>query len=344
MFIFLAVVLLLFIVYKAGSFHVYNSIIDGIISKVTSLFSKNNFKSEGFSDISNSTALSAPPSDALFQETLNIDITDKKPVFCGTYTGNILEEASKETPGFVTDKFSVKTEKFSYSFDWRIVSSPCSYGSYLAVFTGEPVLNIFNWSKGLVYTCTVPVYPDSIKYFNQDILVFNGRDGNTYYFDLNGKTPDKLEEKKVKTPKQFFEPDVKCTASILSRLEMWTDKKIEKLPHISFFPTDSTTGMQNTSSLYDKDLSLEIYAYSPQIQGRYKIGFADENGSWSTFPAFVFVFLHDGELLTMSFEYYADKPQVEVQLSDNELYYFVCGSMDNSEMPENTCIAVKGMF
>lgn len=335
---------LLFFVYKIGSFSNYTAFVDDMIGRIKSIPGTNDKKSETDGQISGDSEASNLKPDNSFLMTDNVDITRKNPVFCGLYDGTAKEPVSNDTPGFITEPYNIRTEKFSYESEWKFITAPCSYGSYMAVFTGEPALNIFSWFDGLLYSCSIPVYPEKIIFFDSDLLVFNSRDGGTYYFDLNGDTHFPSDSKTTNSLKQLFEPDAKCASSIISRLEMWTDKKMSKLPPVSFFPAETASGLKNTSSLYDRESALVIYVYSPPVQGRYKVGFADENGNWSSSGAFVFVFLQDGEMLSMNFEYYADKPQVEVNLSENEFYYFVCGSSEGIEIPENTHIAVRGMF
>ena len=337
---FLALIAMLTFVYMVGTFSHFNSLVDSIINGIAGLFGKQIEKEVVTED-------EAEHFDELIitdiEDYPDIDITQKNPVFCGRYTGNtdILRISQPNASLFKVTGFDVKTKHFSYSSGWKYISEPVMFSKYLAIFTGEPELQIFDITSNLIYSCVVPVYPDKIVHFDADIIVFSGRDGNTYYFDLNGKTVKNNENKKtIKTPKEMFNPDSKCTAAIKSRLDMWTDKKLDVLPAVSFFPTETDSG---TTALYDSSTGLSIYAFTPAEQGKYKIGFAEENGTWSDCRAFVFVFLQDGEMLSMSFEYYADKPQVEVSLSDNELYYIVCGNMDGVEISENTVIAVKGL-
>jgi hypothetical protein len=338
--IFLALIAMLTFVYMVGTFSHFNSFVDSIISGVAGLFGKQieqdvitEDEAENFDELIIVDTEDYP----------EIDISQKNPVFCGKYIGNT-DTFSIKRPNatlFKVTGFDVKTKHFSYSSGWKYISEPVMFSKYLAIFTGEPELQIFDITSNLIYSCAVPVYPDKIVHFDSDIIIFNGRDGNTYYFEWNGKTAINKEDASTrKSPKEMFNPDSKCSAAIKSRLDMWTDKKIDKLPSVSFFPTGNESG---TTTLYDSSTGLSIYAFSPLEQGKYKIGFAEENGTWSDCRAFVFVFLQDGEMLSMSFEYYADKPQVEVSLSDNELYYIVCGNMDGVEIPENTVIAVKGM-
>ena len=341
---FLALIGLLFFVYKAGTFSYYNQIVDDIISRVSALFGKQ-FDDEPDKDI-------PPEYIEEFAEIdegayPDIDFTHIKPVFCGKYsapvTNNQADKSAenKDTSLFKVNDFEVRAKHFSYSSEWRYITEPYVLGKYFAIFTGEPELQVFNISSGMIYKCDVPAYPDKILRFDEQMLIYSGRDGETYYFILNGEPLKTANDGMKKTPKDIFYPDEKCSSAIKSRLDMWTDKKIDKLPSVLFFPSEN--GSASTSALFDSEAGLSVYAYSPSVQGKYKVGFTDENGVWSDCSAYVFVFLQDGELLSMSFEYYADKPQVEVNLSDKEIYYFVCGIMSESEIPENTRIAVKGL-
>lgn len=341
---FLALIGLLFFVYKVGTFTYYNQIVDDIIGRIAGLFGKQ-FDAEAHNDGSSEYI----EEFAEIDETAypDIDIAHKNPVFCGIYSlslPNNLAEPSADNADkvlFKVEDYEVRARHFSNKSEWRYITEPCVFGKYFAVFTGEPELQIFNISTGMIYKCETPAYPEKILRFDEDILVFTGRDGETYYFSFTGEPLKTTKTETNKTPKDLFYPDEKCSSAIKSRLDMWTDKKIDKLPSVSFFPAEN--GSASTSALYDTETGLSVYAYSPTVQGKYKVGFADENGAWSDCSAYVFVFLQDGELLSMSFEYYADKPQVEVNLSDKEIYYFVCGSMSESEIPENTRIAVRGL-
>ena len=336
--IFLASIALLFFVYKAGTFSHYNALVDHVIGDIAGLFGArskismdNDESSEDFNEFP----------DIDFSEYSDIDIAEKNPVFCGRYSVSAPASAEKVQAWFKTSDFDVRARCFSYKSEWRYIAEPFVFGKYFAIFTGEPELQIFNYSSGLIYSCPVPVYPDKILFFDENLLVFAGRDGETYYFSFTGEPMSDANNSEIrKSPKEYFYPDEKCTAAIKSRLDMWTDKKVDKLPAVSFFPAGTDVG---TSALYDIESGLSVFAYSPALQGKYKVGFADADGAWSDCSAFVFVFLQDGEMLSMSFEYYADKPQVEVNLSDKEIYYFVCGNMSTSEIPENTRIAIRGL-
>ncbi|MCR4713486.1 MAG: hypothetical protein K5751_03805 [Treponemataceae bacterium] len=342
---------LLFFVYRAKSFYGYNQLVDRIISSVAGLFGNH---AEIDVSESNSSEDFCEFADIDFSNFPDIDVSQKNPVFSGKFYGlisNLLDDSETETttslsdtglPLFKISDFELKAKNFLYDSEWKYIVEPFLFGKYLAVFTGEPGLQIFSLSSGMIYECEVPVYPDKILYFNENSLIFSGRDGEKYYFSFTGEPLFATNPGEVRiSPKESFYPDEKCAAAIKSRLDMWTDKKIDKLPPVSFFATGS--GTAGTSAVYDNETGLSIYAYSPTEQGKYKVGFADEKGTWSNCSAFVFVFLQDGEMLSMSFEYYADKPQVEVNLSDREIYYFVCGAMNDSEIPENTRIAVRGL-
>ena len=327
-------------VYKAGKFPGFNRFVDSAISLIKSSSEKESYSA---TNESLEVAPLAPThvSPDLLAKLQKIDLSNKKAVFDGVYSGYYNENASSDVNVAVlqNDGFSVMTESYTYDSDWRYVSNPYTCFPYAAVFTGEPELQLFEYETGLFYSCPVPVYPDEVLLFSSEELIFKGRDENTYRF-LFKDASSKTTEKEIKTPKQFFVPDSKCEAAIKSRLEMWNEKKIDKLPPVSFFPVYSDDN--NTSALYDAAAGLSVYAYSPVEQGKYKIGFMDANENWSDCKAFVFIFLSDGEMLTMSFEYYADKPYTEVSLSAKELYYFVCGNAAETEIPENTRFGLKG--
>ena len=319
----------------------FNGIVDSVINRVASLFGNQ------FTDEPNKDDL-----DEYFEEFTDdfenlpeIDISQKNPVFCGKYSGSTANFPSgiPDARWFKVSDYEVRAKRFSHSSEWKYISESYVFCKFFAIFTGEPELQIFDITSGLIYKCDVPVYPDKILCFDEKSLVFSGRDGESYYFSFTGEKLFNNNTEAPKSMKDFFTPDEKCTAAIKSRLDMWTDKKIDKLPPVSFFPTSSGSNTSVTSCSYDSEDGLAIYVYSPSVQGKYRIGFTDENGAWSDCSAFVFVFLQDGEMLSMSFEYYADKPQVEVHLSDKEIYYFVCGNMNDSVIPENTRIAVKGL-
>lgn len=340
--IIIAVIAFFFIAYISGSFPIYNNYIDRGISFVKNLFSSNESEKNDDTESSSPETTFYMTSDE--SEIISkIDLSGKKPVFYGAYTYTPSDKAESSSNHGLKDfdrgVFSIKTEYFTYNSEWKYISDPFVAYPYFALFTGEPQLHLFHFETGLIYNCALPVYPDQILLFDSDSLVFSGRDGNTYRFLFKDEEEAPLKEKAaLKSPKELFTPEEKCQSAIKARLDMWTDKKLEELPSISFFPASS----KGLSSPYDIASGLAIYAYSPVTQGKYKVGFMDENGKWEDCHAFVFVFLSDGEMLSMSFEYYADKPYVEVSLSDKELYYFVYGSIQGVEIPENTRVGIEG--
>ncbi|MCR4939363.1 MAG: hypothetical protein K5930_04550 [Treponemataceae bacterium] len=341
--LFLLLAAFLFIAYKLETFAFYNEFVDNLfLSDKEETEGRN---SENESSVTLKENVSLPPLSELEEEKklAGIDLTGKNLLFAGIFDGDVTSNSS-DTPSpvdIMNNGYSLKTDFFNYVSKWKFISPPYYCNPYIAVFTGEPELLIFDRKERLKYSCPVAVFPDRILEFNSERLVFTGRDGNSYYFvfrDSSDDIPEPIDPSK--TPKQFFVPDEKCQSAIMSRLEMWTDKEIEALPPLSFFPAADSSG--NVSAEYDISTGLSVYTYSPLSQGRYKVGFMDQNGNWSDYQAFVFVFLSDGEMLNMSFEYYADRPYVETSLSDNELYYFVFGSITEGEIPEKTLVGVKG--
>ena len=104
----------MFFVYKVGSFSSFNNIVDSVINRVISALEKNNDENVDNDGISDDLTLTESSFEKYFLITKDIDIAKKEIVFCGIYNGNIPESATKETPGFITDKYAIKTENFTY--------------------------------------------------------------------------------------------------------------------------------------------------------------------------------------------------------------------------------------
>ena len=57
----------------------------------------------------------------------------------------------------------------------------------------------------------------------------------------------------------------------------------------------------------------------------------DYDGVWVRDNAFVTLFSKTGETRAVSLDYVADRPQITIHLSNEELYYICVGFMDSTE-------------
>lgn len=147
--------------------------------------------------------------------------------------------------------------------------------------------------------------------------------------DVEENTPDdelKLNERIIADTylqnnldfSSLIQPSVATVSTITDKLSNWQQGSFDgQLPEAEQFVFGSYMPFTN----------LAIFVLVPEEQGNHTLGVCDENGLWSTSRQFAAVFTDSGEMRSVSLDYVADKPQVTLYLSDNEVYYAVVGSL-----------------
>lgn len=74
---------------------------------------------------------------------------------------------------------------------------------------------------------------------------------------------------------------------------------------------------------------ISIFALMFKDEGRYQLGLSDKNSDFIRANAIVFLFSAFGEMLSISVDYESEKPQIQVLLDTNTLYYIVIANKGN---------------
>lgn len=221
--------------------------------------------------------------------------------------------------------FSWKTE-----FEYPVVSSPSIYGNKIGLITADNQFLLLNINSGYVSDeIALGVFCDlsfesedfSNNYLISPFYDFTSVDGVEYSvilksednYNFSVKTP---EVKKVLSPLENFSPSKEIMENIVSYTSTWgTDITVDTFPKVKFFTEENNLLIDNKS--------VNFYLYSPKEQGKHSIGLMNENGSFINDNAVVALFKEDGTFVEVSLDYDATEPNIDVHLSDDELYYII---------------------
>lgn len=218
---------------------------------------------------------------------------------------------------------------WEYHGDFPIVSQPSLFADSLVFIDAEPKLVQLDIQSGrVINTQFSPAYPDKTAAILNNSYIFSARNGSTYAFDF---LPSRLEIPKItQNDLQFsslFAYDEKIKNTLQNMLSSWMG-------------TSDIVNLQAPLLLADfqspylipiRTGEILVFAYTPQEQGTYTVGLSDENGIWLTTQAFSSVFTSQGNLLSVSIDYIADKPQTSLHLSPNEFYYIAVGIFSETD-------------
>ncbi len=137
----------------------------------------------------------------------------------------------------------------------------------------------------------------------------------------------------------YLMPDDSARRLMLAGFKNWAGMDTADIPELSFFYPRNSEGSWTYPVV---DYSSRLIPFIPDEQGMYSIGLAQDSGSWISALAFVAVFEENGELLSVSVDYHADRPQVSLHLRDDRMYYIAQGFFtDENPIPEHTVLRVQ---
>lgn len=236
--------------------------------------------------------------------------------------------------------------KWLYESEWPFVTEPVIHEGTVFTTTAEPAFMIFEHETGeLIAKQDCPVYPGEQAVFDGTMLSLVGRDGKTYLFrleddfsltDMRGEVPADeasetdeivLNESVSSLLLKRFTPDKKAADFMANRIKEWVaDEEVKPFPDVRIYT--GHINQEGNGNYWAEECDggeTTVFVFSPDKQGVFQIGLADENGGWIKADAFVAVFGEAGDLKQVSIDYVANKPQIKLHLSETEIYYIVTG-------------------
>ncbi|HZK20269.1 MAG TPA: hypothetical protein VFC68_06055, partial [Treponemataceae bacterium] len=224
-------------------------------------------------------------------------------------------------------------------------STICEFADCFVFFDSEPALVCIHKENFEVKRIASPVFPGAKAISNGKDLIVQGRDGQEYVFVFGNDIAqlDVLEnfgfmyyEQTLAYYKNKIEPDKKSKEAILDGVSNWAGSPHGKeLPQMKFVHANNIEHIYAINNdIFENKTIPSLFVFSPIKQGIYKIGICNENKKWLQIPAFVAVF-NDGELSIVSLDYKSDEPQVQLQLSNQKLYYIVAGKFADHVLDTN---------
>lgn len=225
----------------------------------------------------------------------------------------------------VSGEFAWKAE-----FEYPVVSVPCIFGNKIGLITADNQFLLLNLNSGYIsdklslgVICDLSFETEDFSniYLTSPFYDFTSVEGTKYSVILNSEdtydfSVKPVEPEKVLSPLENFTPSKEIKENIISYTSTWgTDITLETFPKLKFFTEENNLLIDNEA--------VNFYLYSPKEQGRHSIGLMNENGSFINDNAVVALFKEDGTFVEVSLDYDATEPNIDVHLSNNELYYIV---------------------
>lgn len=203
---------------------------------------------------------------------------------------------------------------------------------FIDIFTGESILN----SENKIYS---PVYPSGKTFSNKNSFIFEGK--NQKLFSLNFSDLENLELQTYKINNEvdfsIFEISEEAKTHIKDYISNWLSLENDfDLPEVQIIPSEL-----NAIPLPDDDLI--VFVYCPSWSGIKTVGLCNENSEWIKSYTFISIFTDSGEMLSVSMDYVADKPQLELHHSstDTNFYYIVIGKLSHNDDTEKRFFTIK---
>lgn len=302
--------------YISNRYEAYNGVIDTVFSDIASLFSSGGKKHDDSVHISNQEN-TVTISDSTEPE-VTVSKTLQKDMFEFTDNGYTLASTGRN--------------KWYSENSWPYVAEPVILRNTVITITAEPAFLILDYETGeLLSKESCPVYPSEHMFLDGTILTVTGRDEKEYTFRVEDDYcfTDMRSEEKDPVGGAFLSkliPDDKQIEFMTNRIREWTADDSRNLPDMQLYTGHiNQEGNGNFWAQKNQDRNIVFYVFTPDSQGIYQIGLADENGVWIQANAFVAVFGEKGDMKQVSIDYVANKPQVKLHLSETEIYYIVAG-------------------
>ena len=235
-------------------------------------------------------------------------------------------------------------ETWSFKNDFPIITSLAFYQNcivfidavlqvhFVDIFTGESILN----SENKIYS---PVYPSGKTFANKNSFIFEGKNQKLFSLNFSDIENSELQNYKVNNKVDFsvFDISEEAKTHIKDYISNWLSLENDfDLPEVQIIPS-------GIASVPLADEDLIIFAYCPSWSGIKTVGLCDENLEWIKSYTFISIFNDEGEMLSVSMDYVADKPQLELHHSttDTNFYYIVIGKLSHNEDTQQRFFTIK---
>ncbi|MBQ0167886.1 MAG: hypothetical protein KBT02_12335 [Treponema sp.] len=304
-------------IYVSNAIPSFNGVVDTLLADVISL-------------------IKTPETDVSPEAVTTVAVPEKKTASSKKASQNDLFEFTER--GYTLA--SAGKNRWLYESSWPFVTTPVICNETIITTTAEPAFLILSYETGeLLSKQDCPVYPGETASLDGNILSLTGRDRQQYLFrieddysftDLRGEEYSAEDEETGKTVNSLlanFTPGKEVADFIAGRIKEWTaDEEVKPLPDVKLYTGHiNQEGNGNFWAEENNGGETCVYVFTPDKQGIYQMGLADENGAWLKADAFVAVFGENGELKQVSIDYVANKPQIKLHLSDTEIYFLVTG-------------------
>lgn len=321
-----------FVMYRAGSFPAFNALVDGLVGN-ESVVVHEPLPASNDAEVT-------PELVATFDS-----VAGRIPVLFECVDG---VPAHNEEPLPFDVSISGKYEVASLQPEWRylsdypVVTKPGVFSDMVVFMDMEPALVCIDRVTGLVsarFPCGV--FPSGEAFVTGLSYFFEARSGGWY--ELRFVSREDAGTDAVALEPVFAADDIDSLVDADHLLASGVfpdaavmDKIVERMrgllpPDDMHSETDAILYAQDDEICSFERRSLSpLFVFSPEEQGSYVVGLCDADGAWIRDSSFVAVFSRSGEMKMVSLDYVADRPQVTMHLSNEELYYICAGSMDNA--------------
>ncbi|OJF76528.1 MAG: hypothetical protein BKP49_06775 [Treponema sp. CETP13] len=337
-----SIVALIIIFFGVGSLMYFTKNFPEFNNKIDLIFTTIN------NDLSNSNNISKNHEIIPIEKDTKLilpSIFTQQPVFSGLLLGEVDFTSDESITANKNAQEEWKIRNFEYVSDYVQVTN-ISQGEDCFIFIdSEPALVCIEKQTGEVKRTVCPVFPGTKGWLKDTDYVFVGRDSLQYVFSfdaINSKldtvaTTEKNisinEEKPLSFYLEKIALDKKSEVAVLDGLRNWASyDENASLPTLQFIDAtkiDTLYPIKSNDIQYDLK-TPSLFVFSPLKQGLYKIGLSDDAGTWLRTRAYVAIYTK-GELSLVSLDYDSDRPQVQLQLSNNQLYYIAAGNFSERE-------------
>ena len=235
-------------------------------------------------------------------------------------------------------------EKWTFENEYPIITSLTFYQNCVVfidsllqvhivdIFTGKSIIN----SENKIYS---PVYPSGKTFASKNSFIFEGKNQKLFSLNFSDIQNSELQtfKKNNKLDFSIFDISDEAKSHIKDYISNWISLENDfDLPEVQIIPSE-------LSAVPLSDDELIIFAYCPSWSGIKTVGLCDENSEWINSYTFISIFTNEGEMLGVSMDYVADKPQLELHhsLTDTNFYYFVIGKLSHNEDTQKRFFTIK---
>ena len=203
---------------------------------------------------------------------------------------------------------------------------------FVDIFTGKSILN----SENKIYS---PVYPSGKTFASKNSFIFEGKNQKLFSLNFSDIQNSELQtfKKNNKLDFSIFDISDEAKSHIKDYISNWISLENDfDLPEVQIIPSE-------LSAVPLSDDELIIFAYCPSWSGIKTVGLCDENSEWIKSYTFISIFTDEGEMLSVSMDYVADNPQLELHHSstDTNFYYIVIGKLSHNEDTQQRFFTIK---